>query len=291
MSFIFSSSPQALWLYQYDSDGSYIGSVFMQIPANTGLPANTTHLPCQPRHGQTGIFNGAVWEYVTDVRGTQYWNAYGQGFVISSLADTIPDWAISIAPPVAEPGCVLLFTEGKWQQVKDKTGQAYYEINGNKHIVPDAYFTLPDNCTFIAPPEPKPTFVTQWNGSEWTYVKDLRGQRAYSTETKELSTVMDIGPLPDGYTLLVPGRFDVWNGNAWVKDEVAEQAFNADQAERQKAALMGMATEQIAVLNFAIDRGVATDSEISKLTQWEEYRLELNRIDTNAINITWPERP
>ncbi len=291
MSFIFSSSPQALWLYQYDADGSYIGSVFMHIPANTGLPANTTHIPCQPLQGQTGIFNGDAWEYVTDIRGTQYWNAHGQGFVVSSLDDAVPEWAITIAPPLTEPGCVLLFTDEQWQQVEDKTGQAYYESNGNKHIVPDAYFSLPDHCTFIAPPEAKPTFVTQWNGSEWAYIKDLRGQRAYSTETKESATITDVGPLPDGYTLLVPGRFDVWRGNAWVKDDAAEQAFNADQAERKKTALMASATEQIAVLNFAIDRGVATDSEVTKLTQWEEYRLELNRLDTFAATIVWPTKP
>jgi hypothetical protein len=39
MSFEFSQSPQAIWLYQYDVDGVYIGSVFMTIPAGTGLPA------------------------------------------------------------------------------------------------------------------------------------------------------------------------------------------------------------------------------------------------------------
>ncbi|ECH9337338.1 tail fiber assembly protein, partial [Salmonella enterica subsp. enterica] len=48
MSFEFSQSPQAIWLYQYDADGVYIGSVFMTIPAGTGLPANTTHIPCEP---------------------------------------------------------------------------------------------------------------------------------------------------------------------------------------------------------------------------------------------------
>jgi hypothetical protein len=65
MSFEFSQSPQAIWLYQYDVDGVYIGSVFMTIPAGTGLPVNTTHIPCEPDKGQTGIFKNGDWEYVT----------------------------------------------------------------------------------------------------------------------------------------------------------------------------------------------------------------------------------
>ncbi|WP_262032661.1 tail fiber assembly protein [Serratia liquefaciens] len=291
MSFTFSSTPQAIWLYQYDVDGAFIGSVFMHIPANTGFPANTTSIPCEPSAGMTGVFNGESWQYVADIRGTQYWNEHGVGFVISSLQDSLPDWAITVAPPMAEPGYVLLFSEGQWQQIENKTGQVFYESNGNKHIVPDAYSTLPEGCTFIAPPDTKPTFVTQWDGSNWVYVKDLRGQITYNTETKEPIAITEVGPLPNGYTLLVPGRFDTWDGKAWRKDETAERAFYADQAEQKKATLLSAATEQIAVLTYAINKGAATDSEKIKLTQWEEYRLELNRIDSATTNITWPTEP
>lgn len=291
MLFSFSSSPQALWIYQYDADGAYIGSVFMHIPANMGLPASTTSIPCEPNKGETGVFTGESWHYVNDIRGTQYWNERGQGFVISSLQESLPEWAITLEPPAAAIDCVLLFNHGQWQQVEDKTGQAFYESNGNKHIVPDAYYTVPEGCTFVAPPDAKPTFVTQWNGTEWVYVKDLRGQLAYNTETKEPVSLTEVGPLPDGYTLLVPGRFDVWDGKAWAKDDVAERAFYVDQAERQKAKRLAAATEQIAVLTYAIEKGMATDREAAKLPLWEEYRVELNRVDTTATDIIWPEKP
>ncbi|WP_319022759.1 tail fiber assembly protein [Serratia marcescens] len=203
----------------------------------------------------------------------------------------MPDWAITAEPPAAEQGCVLLFTEGQWQQIEDKTGQVFYDSNGEKHTVPNAYYTLPEGCTFVAPPEAKSTFVTQWNGSEWDYVKDLRGQIAYSTETKEPISITEIGPLPEGYTLLTPARFEQWDGKRWVKDEFAERVFYTEQADRQKSKLLSAATEQIAVLNYAIEKGTATDSEKAKLAHWEEYRLELNRIDTSATNIIWPEKP
>ncbi|HCG3091605.1 TPA: tail fiber assembly protein [Klebsiella pneumoniae] len=291
MSFQFSQSPQAIWLYQYDADGVYIGSVFMTIPAGTGLPVNTTHIPCEPDKGQTGIFKNGDWEYVEDIRGTRYWNIHGTGFVISSLSESLPEWAITTEPPVADAGYVLLFTEGQWTQVEDKTGQIYYESDGTKHTVTDAWFTLPEGCTFVTPPEDKTTFVTRWSGTEWVYVKDLRGQVIWSTTTREPLTITDIGPVPDGYTLKMPGQFDEWDGSAWVKDAEAERAYLTAQADRQKSILLSTASEQISLLSYAVSSGQATEEEKAQLTSWEEYRLSVSRVDTSATNIVWPEKP
>lgn len=291
MSFEFSHSPRAIWLYQYDVDGVYIGSVFMTIPAGTGLPANTTHIPCGPEKGQTGIFKNGEWEYVTDIRGTRYWNIHGTGFVISSLSESLPECAITTEPPVADAGYVLLFAKGQWTQIEDKTGQLYYEKNGTKHVVPDAWFTLPDGCTFVAPPEDKTTFVTRWNGTEWVYVKDLRGQVIWSTTTREPLTITDIGPVPDGYTLKMPGQFDEWDGSAWVKNEEAERAYITAQSDRQKAKLLSDASEQISLLSYAVSSGQATDDEAAQLARWEAYRLALSRVDTTATVIVWPDKP
>ncbi|HCA9137956.1 TPA: tail fiber assembly protein [Klebsiella quasipneumoniae] len=291
MTFEFSQSPQAIWLYQYDVDGVYIGSVFMTIPAGTGLPANTTHIPCAPEKGQTGIFKNGDWEYVTDIRGTRYWNIHGTGFVISSLSEALPEWAITTEPPVVDAGYVLLFADGCWTQIEDRTGQIYYETDGTKHTVSDAWFTLPEGCTFVAPPEDKTTFVTRWNGTEWVYVKDLRGQIIWNTTTREPLTITDIGPVPDGYTLKMPGQFDEWDGSAWVKNEEAERAYLIAQADRQKAKLLSEASEQISLLSYAVSSGQATDDETARLAKWEEYRLALSRVDTTATQIAWPEKP
>lgn len=291
MSFEFSQSPQAIWLYQYDADGVYIGSVFMTIPAGTGLPVNTTHIPCEPDKGQTGIFKNGYWEYVTDIRGTRFWNIHGTGFVISSLSESLPEWAVTTEPPVADAGYVLLFADGQWMQIEDRTGQLYYETDGKKHTVSDAWFTLPDSCTFVAPPEDKTTFVTRWNGTEWVYVKDLRGQVIWNTTTHEPLTITDIGPVPDGYTLKMPGQFDEWDGSAWVKNEEAERTYLIDQADRQKAKLLSTASEQISLLSYAVSTGQATDDETAQLARWEAYRLAVSRVDTTATDIVWPEKP
>lgn len=291
MSFEFSQSPQAIWLYQYDADGVYIGSVFMTIPAGTGLPVNTTHIPCEPDKGQTGIFKNGVWEYVEDIRGTRYWNIHGTGFVISALSESLPEWAITVEPPVADAGYVRLFADDQWTQVEDKTGQIYYESNGTKRVVSDAWFTLPEGCTFVTPPEDKPTFVTRWNGVEWIYLKDLRGQLAWNTETRESTTILEVGPVPDGYTLKMPGKFDEWDGSAWVKNTDSEQAYLIAQADRQKVKLLSAASEQISLLSYAVSSGQATEDETTQLARWEEYRLSISRVDTTAPDIVWPEKP
>lgn len=291
MSFEFSQSPQAIWLYQYDVDGVYIGSVFMTIPAGTGLPANTTHIPCKPEKGQTGIFKNGDWEYVTDIRGTRFWNNHGTGFVISFLSESLPDWAITIEPPVADLGYVLLFADGQWMQIEDRTGQIYYESDGTKHTVSDAWFTLPDDCTFVAPPEDKTTFVTRWNGTEWVYVKDLRGLTVWNTATKEPSKIIELGPVPDGYTRLIPEQFDEWDGKAWLKNLTLEAEYLQEQAEARKAELLAEASQQIAVLTYAADSGQVTDDEAAMLAKWQDYRLSLSRIDTASADIAWPQKP
>lgn len=291
--FELSANPKGIWIYQYDHSGVYVGNSFYSVPAWTGLPANSTHVVCQPVAGKTGVFNGNTWDYVDDPRGTQYWNVRGVGYVISTITESLPTWAILTPPPAPDNGYVLLFVNREWTQIEDKTGQSYYDSMGNKTIVPDAYFVLPDGYTFVSPPDAKPTFVTKWNGDEWVYVKDLRGKVAYSTETKEAKVISELGPLPDGYTLLHPStQFDEWKESAWVKNESQEKAYLANAAQQEKERRISIATEQISILSYAVNNGIASETEINKLPMWEAYRVELNRVDTStAPNINWPEKP
>lgn len=63
-------------------------------------------------------------------------------------------------------------------------------------------------------------------------------------------------------------------------------------AETQKQYLISEATIVIAPLQDALDLGIETEHEISKLQAWKVYRVALNRIDTSsAPNINWPVRP
>ncbi|EOC1330902.1 tail fiber assembly protein [Cronobacter turicensis] len=63
-------------------------------------------------------------------------------------------------------------------------------------------------------------------------------------------------------------------------------------AASKKAALMRAAGDAIAPLQDAVNLGMATDKEKMRLTEWLQYRVLLNRIDTSAApDIAWPEVP
>ena len=63
-------------------------------------------------------------------------------------------------------------------------------------------------------------------------------------------------------------------------------------ASSRLAAEMDEANRVIAPLQDAVDIGIATDAEITRLAEWKRYRVELSRIDTSkAPDIKWPVRP
>lgn len=63
------------------------------------------------------------------------------------------------------------------------------------------------------------------------------------------------------------------------------------QAEQLKVTLMSEATQQISILQDAVDLEMATDDEKLQLTAWKKYRVLLNRVDTSSSSISWPKKP
>ncbi|WP_340613548.1 tail fiber assembly protein [Xenorhabdus thailandensis] len=78
----------------------------------------------------------------------------------------------------------------------------------------------------------------------------------------------------------------------WVDIPPPTQAELQQQAERQKQYLMSQAANSIAPLQYAVDLNMATDTELSALTEWKKYTVLLNRVDCSAApNIDWPKAP
>ncbi|WP_420029703.1 tail fiber assembly protein [Moellerella wisconsensis] len=70
------------------------------------------------------------------------------------------------------------------------------------------------------------------------------------------------------------------------------QEQQTSNAVQQKQSLLSEATENIAVLQDAVDLSMATDQEVALLKEWKTYRVYLNRVDTSlAPDIEWPQRP
>lgn len=81
------------------------------------------------------------------------------------------------------------------------------------------YYIIPAHATTIVPPDEEEGMVRVFDGEAWSQVEDHRGEMAYSTADASIILEMtDLGPAPDGYTLLVPCSCPVWIGSEWVSD-------------------------------------------------------------------------
>jgi hypothetical protein len=131
------------------------------------------------------------------------------------------------------------------------------------------------------------------NDTAWEIVADLRDKIAYSTETGYPEEIKSIGDLPDNLTLLAPQTvYDKWNDNKWVTDKTAQQAAYVAAAEEKKTQLLNEASVKINSLQYAIDTGLATNSDEEQILAWKTYHVLLSRIDTSkAPDIEWPVKP
>ena len=152
---------------------------------------------------------------------------------------------------------------------------------------------LPANAYLEAPKNVQENQAIIHNGQQWTYPKDLRGTKVYSTRTGAEKIMQEVGDIPEGYTTLKPGsEFDKWDGKKWQLDKNKQHQSQVNQATTEKNQLIAEATSQINYLQDAVDSQIASEQEIQLLAEWKKYRVLLNRIDVQqAPNIDWPKQP
>lgn len=86
-----------------------------------------------------------------------------------------------------------------------------------------------------------------------------------------------------------PNEIDwCWDGKKYVEMQIGDVTY---QNEEIKTRLIRTATEQISILNDAVDLGDASDAELTLLTKWKKFRINVNRIDTTTSGIKWPDKP
>jgi len=72
-------------------------------------------------------------------------------------------------------------------------------------------------------------------------------------------------------------------------EPTAEQIQKQVIAEQQR--LRQYADSAIYTLQDAIDMKMASEKEIEQLTSWKKYRIALMRIETNVLDVNWPQIP
>lgn len=147
-----------------------------------------------------------------------------------------------------------------------------------------SYLTGPDKPAAIGS-----VWCRARDDSEWQQVDDLRGQLAYEKTTRAAMEITELGPLPDTYTLLSPSSpYDHWNGQAWERDEEAEQQAKHDAAQTEQTKRITLANQQIAILKPAVDGGYAKPEHTKLLADWQRCRYELTLVPEQP---GWPESP
>lgn len=69
----------------------------------------------------------------------------------------------------------------------------------------------------------------------------------------------------------------------------ADDSKSINESKQQKFIIE--ANEKIAVLQDSIDLDMQEFNEEEQLKQWKKYRILVTRVDTNANDIEWPEKP
>ncbi|HDG1667411.1 TPA: tail fiber assembly protein [Kluyvera ascorbata] len=153
--------------------------------------------------------------------------------------------------------------------------------------------SIPGSSTLIDPGEDIAGHVWVFDGTSWVSKEDHRGETTYSTETGAEVIVKYIGEIKDGFTTTAPATpYDKWDGSAWVTDTDAQHAADVASADRKKATLLAEAGTEIEWRQYAVSKGIATDTELAELDEWNLYRVHLMRIKTaTAPDIEWPTPP
>lgn len=163
---------------------------------------------------------------------------------------------------------------------------------GNAYIPPQT--GLPAYCTDVLPPQTSAGKVAVFDAetANWNVMDDHRGATVFDTVTGEQIHITAPGALPENVTLLSPtGIYQKWDGRQWVDDPEAERAATMAKMSEMKSVLMTQASKAIAPLQDAVELEIATDDEQAQLAAWKTYRVLLNRTDTEAPEIIWPEKP
>ncbi|MEB0964256.1 tail fiber assembly protein [Citrobacter sp. C348] len=105
----------------------------------------------------------------------------------------------------------------------------------------------------------------------FVHISDDEGQRILDSQINGR-----IQPDDNGFPVLAPYP-------ELTKDERQERA------EQQRQVLKSIADTEISWRQYAVERGKATEEEAAALIVWQDYRLDLMRVDT--VKPDWPTPP
>jgi len=161
---------------------------------------------------------------------------------------------------------------------------------GDAYIAP--HTGLPANCTEIAPPAIPVDHVAIFDEATqaWSLIEDHRGVTVYDTASGASTVIEELGPLPENVVMTAPsGKYEKWDGKAWIKDEEAEKDALLAEATAKQSQLITEARQVIGEWQTALMLGSLSDSNKAKLQTWLDYIEALKNVDLSKPE--WPEKP
>lgn len=149
-----------------------------------------------------------------------------------------------------------------------KIGTSYFEVHYIEQFEDVKVLTInPDGVeTYTLPDSTIPKNLDTWQARPDPILKE-----GFVQLTQER-------PAKEGFIISKQGK--------WVPGVEVD----VEQNIITKNELLSKAHQQILILQYAVDSGKATKQEKSLLQKWQDFILEVNRLDVNS-NILWPEIP
>ena len=113
-------------------------------------------------------------------------------------------------------------------QIDEVTGEFLFFESAPENPQEPGTYLIPRGCIKELPDiqkirqELKPI----WNSKSYDYKEDYRGKTVYSTTEETTKTITELGPVPEGFTLLERKPFQKWNGKNWIEDTAAKTEFD-----------------------------------------------------------------
>ena len=147
---------------------------------------------------------------------------------------------------------------------------------------------LPTNGTFLPPPQNiPPNHVPVFRNNTWELVDDFRGQRKFDPQTKRISTVTAIGPLPQTHVIIPkatereylehPDHFVVTDNIYRLgEDEISKMEVRKkrDRKSHERRNMFATADWR---MQRAVDTGDADD--ISRIREYRNYLRDFTNND------------
>lgn len=156
------------------------------------------------------------------------------------------------------------------------TGEFMGVARADKSPLETDVYLIPANATTVKPPAAVKGYARCYIDGKWTQIEDHRGATLYSTVDASPLTIFSLGPIPDGYTDIVPCNCPVWDGTHWLEniDHVRIAKLAALTAYRYDRETAGI------IVNGA---RIKTDRESQSMINGAKAYSDLNE----AVLIDW----